>query len=193
MKIAITGNICSGKSYLSRILMKKYNLELYSFAEKIKKISTDLFKVQHKDRILIQTIADKMKEIDPDIWIKYLLTEINDKENIIIDDLRFENEVKYLKEHGFVDQAHGFFEDILKSSRAAGQRVAGTDFAHVSWLCEPLINILNKICLEDEGSNKKDIKLLKPLANSIHLAFSESEEAAAFSRKVSDSVGTRCS
>jgi hypothetical protein len=98
-----------------------------------------------------------------------------------------------LKEHGFVDQAHGFFEDILKSSRAAGQRVAGTDFAHVSWLCEPLINILNKICLEDEGSNKKDIKLLKPLANSIHLAFSESEEAAAFSRKVSDSVGTRCS
>jgi dephospho-CoA kinase len=102
MKIAITGNICSGKSYLSRILMKKYNLELYSFAEKIKKISTDLFKVQHKDRILIQTIADKMKEIDPDIWIKYLLTEINDKENIIIDDLRFENEVKYLKEHGFV-------------------------------------------------------------------------------------------
>jgi len=102
MKIAITGNICSGKSYLSRILMKKYNLELYSFAEKIKKISTDLFKVQHKDRTLIQTITDKMKEIDPDIWIKYLLTEINDKENIIIDDLRFENEVKYLKEHGFV-------------------------------------------------------------------------------------------
>ena len=42
-----------------------------------------------------------MKEIDPDIWIKYLLSDIGDKDNIIIDDLRFENEINYLKEHGF--------------------------------------------------------------------------------------------
>jgi dephospho-CoA kinase len=101
MRIAFTGNLCSGKSYLAKILMKKYNLELYSFAGKIKEIATDLFQMAQKDRLLLQNIADKMKEIDPDIWIKYLLNDIGDKDNIIIDDLRFENEVNYLKEHGF--------------------------------------------------------------------------------------------
>lgn len=101
MRIAITGNLCSGKSYLAKILMKKYNLELYSFAGKIKEIATDLFQMTQKDRLLLQNIADKMKEIDPDIWIKYVLSGIGTKDNIIIDDLRFENEVNYLKEHGF--------------------------------------------------------------------------------------------
>lgn len=101
MRIAITGNLCSGKSYLSKILMKRYNLELYSFAGKIKEIATDLFQMTQKNRLLLQNIADKMKEIDPDIWIKYLLSDIGDKDNIIIDDLRFENELTYLKEHGF--------------------------------------------------------------------------------------------
>ncbi|MBT3765595.1 MAG: response regulator [Rhodospirillaceae bacterium] len=96
-----------------------------------------------------------------------------------------------LEKHGFADEAHGLFEDILKASRDAGQRVAGTDYAHVTELCDSLIKLLNKICIEDQGAIKKDIKLLKPMASSIHLAFSESEEAAAFSRQVSNSVSNR--
>lgn len=102
MRLAITGNLCSGKSYLAKILVKKYNLELFSFAGKIKEIANDLFDSKFKDRLLLQNIADKMKEIDPDVWIKYVIKSIEDKDNIIIDDLRFPNELKYLKENGFI-------------------------------------------------------------------------------------------
>ena len=102
MKIALTGNICSGKSYLANLLAKKYNLEIYSFASKIKEIAVDLFKMENKDRKLLQNIADKMKEIDKDIWIKYVLADIGEKKNVIIDDLRFENELNYLRQNGFI-------------------------------------------------------------------------------------------
>ena len=102
MRIAITGKMCSGKTYISDILIKKYNLKKYSFGQKVKDIAKDLFKMEYKNRILLQTLADKMKEIDKDIWIKYILSEINSDSNIIIDDLRFENELKYLQENNFI-------------------------------------------------------------------------------------------
>ena len=48
-----------------------------------------------KNRELLQSIGTKMREIDEDIWIKYVLK--NNKNNIIIDDLRYPNELEALK------------------------------------------------------------------------------------------------
>ena len=101
MKIAICGPICSGKTYLSNYLSTQYNLEKYSFGDKVKDIATDLCNMDYKDRPLLQTISDKMKEIDPDIWAKYVVRKIKHLDNIIIDDLRFVNEARYLQELGF--------------------------------------------------------------------------------------------
>ena len=97
MKIAITGKICSGKSTLANKLKNILKLEKYSFANNVKKYATEIFEMKYKDRKLIQDFAEKMKEIDNNIWIKQLDKEIKDKVHIIIDDLRFENEYKYLK------------------------------------------------------------------------------------------------
>ena len=97
MKIAICGPICSGKTYLSDYLIQQYQLQRYAFGDKVKEIATDLFKMEYKDRYLLQTISDKMKDIDSDIWAKYVIHEIKHKHNIIVDDLRFVNEAKYLQ------------------------------------------------------------------------------------------------
>lgn len=102
MRIAICGKMGSGKTYIADKLSEEYNLEKISFAGKIKDLALDLFDIKNKDRKLLQTIADKMKEIDKDIWIKYVIREIKDKNNIIIDDLRFQNELYYLKEYNFI-------------------------------------------------------------------------------------------
>ena len=102
MKIAIFGPICSGKTYLSDYLSKEYNLEKYSFGQKVKDIAVDLFDMKYKNRPLLQNIADKMKEIDNDIWVKYIYKKIKYVDNIIIDDLRFVNEAKYLEDLGFI-------------------------------------------------------------------------------------------
>ena len=41
-----------------------------------------------------------MREIDQDIWIKYILK--NNTNNVIIDDARYYNELKALKDNGFI-------------------------------------------------------------------------------------------
>jgi hypothetical protein len=49
-----------------------------------------------KNRSLLINIADKMREIDQDDWVKYTIQKTKDIENCIIDDLRFQNELNYL-------------------------------------------------------------------------------------------------
>ena len=102
MRIAILGKMGSGKTYISKLLAEKYNLEIYSFGTKVKNIAYELFNMEEKDRKLLQTIADYMKYIDKDVWVNYIIKQIQHKDNIIIDDLRFKNEVDSLKKLGFI-------------------------------------------------------------------------------------------
>lgn len=105
MKIAIHGPMCSGKTTISDII-KKHNIDYktYSFGGKVKDVSRDLFKMKGKDRSLLINVASKMREINPDVWANYVMCEIqkDNKENCIIDDLRFQNEADYLKDWNFI-------------------------------------------------------------------------------------------
>ena len=102
MKIAIHGPMCSGKTTISEII-KEYDNEYktYSFGGKVKEIARDLFKMEGKDRSLLINVASKMREIDPDVWAKYVINQI-ENEKCIIDDLRFQNEVDYLDGWKFI-------------------------------------------------------------------------------------------
>ena len=97
MKIAIYGPMCSGKTTIATII-KEYNpnYEIYSFGQKIKEIAIELFAMKGKDRSLLITIGDKMREIDQDVWVKYIIQKTKDIDDCIIDDLRFQNELNYL-------------------------------------------------------------------------------------------------
>lgn len=102
MRLAITGVMCSGKSTIANYLIKKYNYSKFSFADDIKLLATDFFEMKDKNRKLLQDIGTKMKEIDNLIWIKRLDKKIQGIENnIIIDDLRFPDELEYLKKNNF--------------------------------------------------------------------------------------------
>jgi cytidylate kinase len=100
MKIAISGPMGSGKSTIANII-KKFNseYEIYSFGGKIKGIAYDLFQMDKnfKDRSLLINIADRMRDIDPDVWAKYIINDIGDHKYCIIDDLRFQNELDILQ------------------------------------------------------------------------------------------------
>lgn len=106
MKIAILGKMCSGKTTISNFIidyLKNYeniNLKKVSFATKVYDIAYDLFDMKNKNRELLQSIGTKMREIDKDIWIKYILK--NNSDNIIIDDLRYPNELRALKKENFI-------------------------------------------------------------------------------------------
>jgi nucleoside-triphosphatase THEP1 len=104
MKIGICGKMCSGKSTLSTKIVEEfndYNFKIDSFAGKIYKIAYDLFNMKEKDRILLQNIGSTMRDIDKDVWVKYILNKYNDTDNIIIDDVRYPNEVLSLRKKGY--------------------------------------------------------------------------------------------
>jgi len=98
MKIAISGPMCSGKTTMAKLICSlNDNYEIYSFGQKIKDLAKELFDMGDiKDRSLLINIANKMKDINQNVWINYILKQCKDKENCIIDDLRFENELNVL-------------------------------------------------------------------------------------------------
>ena len=99
MKIAISGKMCTGKTFISNLLInhfEKENLKLHklSFADDVYKIAIELFSMKTKNRQLLQSIGTKMREIDKDIWAKSTIERSKKLQNIIIDDLRYPNELK---------------------------------------------------------------------------------------------------
>ena len=102
MKLAFIGKICSGKSFLSKQIADIYNSKIFSFASKLKELASDLFDMQQKDRKLLQDLGEKMKEINYNVWVNYLMKKIKNEEHVIIDDLRYVNEYNALKKDGFI-------------------------------------------------------------------------------------------
>ena len=100
MKIAVYGPMCSGKTTVANIIQELDNrYEIYSFGQKIKDLASELFDMEGKNRSLLINIADKMREIDEDVWAKYIIKQTQHKEHCLIDDLRFQNELDHL--HGW--------------------------------------------------------------------------------------------
>ena len=103
MKIAICGKMCSGKTTLAndiRRMDNRYTID--SFGAKVKDIACDLFAMdkKDKDRTLLTEIGTKMREIDPDVWIKYVLKHLRG-DHCLIDDLRYQNEYEALVKDGW--------------------------------------------------------------------------------------------
>jgi dephospho-CoA kinase len=102
--IAFIGKFASGKTYFSDALKQKLEEKgittyRFSIAQKIKDLAKDLFDMQKKDRRLLQLLGAKMREIDKDVWIKYLILNVkrNNLQPFIIDDVRFVNEYNLIK------------------------------------------------------------------------------------------------
>ena len=104
MKIAISGKMCSGKSTISKIIQEYDNrYEIFSFGKKITILANELFgmDINQKNRSLLIEIASKMREIDENVWVNYIINQTKNKEYCIIDDLRFQNELELLEQNGW--------------------------------------------------------------------------------------------
>ena len=104
MKIAITGKMCSGKTTLSNYLVSiEPRFQVFSFGKKVKEVASDLFQMDpnFKDRSLLTSIGQKMREIEPDVWANYVINQTKDLNYCIIDDLRYQNEYELLAKEGW--------------------------------------------------------------------------------------------
>tara|TARA_B100001123_G_C15174951_1_gene972956 strand:- start:166 stop:693 length:528 start_codon:yes stop_codon:yes gene_type:complete len=103
-KIAVTGKMCSGKTTLCNYLCQiEPRFQIFSFGKKVKQVATDLFQMDPlvKDRSLLTNLATKMREIDPEVWVNYVIRQCKDVDYCLVDDLRYQNEYEALIKNGF--------------------------------------------------------------------------------------------
>ena len=97
MKIAIIGKMCSGKSTIAQIIMDHdSSYKTFSFGGAVKRYAKEIFNMQGKDRSLLINFANKMREIDSNVWIRPVIEESRLFDNCIVDDVRYQNELDAL-------------------------------------------------------------------------------------------------
>jgi len=112
VKIALCGQMRSGKDSVADIL-EEQDFFRYKFSQGIWETMGLLFgqnegNTLFKPRKLLQGLGQKIREIDPDVWLNYTMNEIiydfemHDDIDVVITDLRQPNEYARLKEDGFI-------------------------------------------------------------------------------------------
>lgn len=103
MKVAFCGSMGSGKTYAANELSNQTEAKIMSIAKPIKEIVSDMGHRGRSSHIMVATVG---RQINRRLWIDKLMDRIEKykqagTENIIVDDVRFENEAKTLKDAGF--------------------------------------------------------------------------------------------
>lgn len=104
-RIALLGKMAAGKTtYANRLVLENPQMRRLAFADPVKAIAREYFGMHGKDRLLLQQVATKMREIDADVWVKALLCQVEalgPEVSVVVDDVRFPNEIAALRNAGF--------------------------------------------------------------------------------------------
>ena len=104
-----------------------------------------------------------MREIDEDVWAKYIINKTKDKEYCIIDDLRFQNELNYLNDWIIISLTTPYETRI--------NRIKGIYLKFIDWLLIKYKHvipnkIIDKISWFYRASFKLSLYLSRPLRSS---------------------------
>jgi dephospho-CoA kinase len=100
MNIGIAGNMGAGKTTIANLIAKEFGYEVVSFANGVREVKKMLFPNAH-DRSILQSIGTKMREIDQNVWINYLISKLENGNKYVVDDVRYSNEVDSLLSLGW--------------------------------------------------------------------------------------------
>ena len=109
IKVAICGGLRSGKDTVGDMIANTIDAEQFTFSEGIWRMIEIFFpdeyanRYTHKPRTLLQVLGQKLREVEPNIWVDYTLNQINEiSDNVVITDMRQPNEYQALKDTGFI-------------------------------------------------------------------------------------------
>lgn len=153
MLIGISGKKGSGKNTVANIIAKqqvlgntKHNYYDFAFAAMLKFLLENLvdqdtdFDKNSKNKLglcdnngkiytireLLQLIGTKLRDIDPDIWIKALDKDTRGYSDVMITDVRFLNEAEYIKSKG------GLLVRINRPNLEEDQHISETELDNYS-------------------------------------------------------------
>ena len=142
IKIALTGKMRSGKSFISDYLFVKHGFELpIAFGDKLKIVYHELFPWvdrKSKPRADYQKFGQLMREhFDANVWIRHVeyrvkaLEKLRNVRGIVIEDLRQPNEYEWARANGFVIVRVSAPDELrLERARLAGDNFTEADLAH---------------------------------------------------------------
>ncbi|ACV61748.1 hypothetical protein Dtox_0843 [Desulfofarcimen acetoxidans DSM 771] len=139
MRIAVTGKMRSGKDTVGDYLVRQHRFKNFAFGDAIRSICQELFPealAKGKPRYLYQAVGQGMRTIESDVWINNLFKQI-DKEspetNLVVTDLRQQNEYKALKQHGFIIvMVNSRLDNRIKRMNDCGDNFSIADLALVN-------------------------------------------------------------
>ena len=114
IKLMLIGHQRAGKDTVAGYLYEQYGFTPFRLAQGIYEIAKNYFHMKEKDRQLLIDIGEKMREIDPLVWIKHTLNEVeafiqdtqlltgSNPQGIVITDVRMKHEFEVLKDAGFI-------------------------------------------------------------------------------------------
>lgn len=105
--LAFVGRAGAGKTTCARYVERQHGYKPVSFAGKLKAVARDIWGPQAlTDRPKLQGLGNKLREVDPEVWLNIALREIDSLdssgERVVVDDCRFPNEAEALMQRGFV-------------------------------------------------------------------------------------------
>lgn len=107
VKLAIVGEAGSGKDFIAEMLCDYFGFRRFAFADEVRWVSERYFSEaygdpSHKNRQILIDVGMKMREIDPYVWVDWLMDEMADYDgNIVVTDTRMPNEYWTLRQAGF--------------------------------------------------------------------------------------------
>lgn len=135
LKIGILGQLRAGKDTVADIIKKEGSGSWWTFAfsDGIHSVIEDYIPKEYdkgKPRLALQEIGQLLRKFDTDVWVNKLLNSNDYKTgntlgaNILVTDVRQPNEVKRLKENGFIILKVSADKDV----RAARAVASGDNF-----------------------------------------------------------------
>jgi hypothetical protein len=148
IKLALCGRLRSGKDTAAQYLTLFYDFQPFAFADPLKRYLHEIFPHvprEPKPRRLLQLFGQKMREIDPDVWINLTMRQIDDylrlhpceccgsalKPRVVVTDCRQQNEYDRLRTEGFVFVRINANDELrIRRALEAGDDFTAEDLAH---------------------------------------------------------------
>jgi hypothetical protein len=157
IKLALVGKLRAGKDTAAQYLTLFYDFHPFAFADPLKRYLHEIFPHvprEPKPRALYQAFGQKLREIDPDVWVNLTMHKIDEylrqhacdcsplKPRVVVTDCRQRNEYGRLRAEGFVFVRINA-DDELRIQRAleAGDDFTVHDLAHETELLVDSFNV----------------------------------------------------
>ena len=175
-KVLLNGRAGVGKDVFADYLVEKYGFKKITFADGIYDIAYKYFGMTYKDRALLQAIGEKMRAIDPLIWVNYAFKDAENYDKVVISDCRRANEYATGIKKGFLpihieadldlrikrlEERDGFYPDLSLLENESETGADGLDFINVdnNGTFDELYKQIDKIMENDWTKAIEDLQI----------------------------------